>query len=128
MREHTKTVAASVGGVAAAFLGALCCAGPLVFAAVGLGAGLAGRFEPLRPLFGVVMVAAFALGYRRAYGRPRDASARPVSAAEARELDAAVGAACTAPTDRRGDRIVLWSAAVLALILWTFPSWSRLVL
>ena len=126
MRDHRKTVAASVGGVAAAFFGALCCAGPLVFAGVGSGAGLAGRFEPLRPLFGVLMLAAFAVAYRRAYGRPRDRSSNAGSA-EARERDAVVGATCAAPTDRRRDRILLWSAAVLALVLWTFPSWSRLL-
>lgn len=126
MGEHTRTVAASVGGVAAAFLGALCCAGPLVFASVGIGAGLAGRFEPLRPLFGVVMLAAFGMAYQRAYGHARGGSSHAVSA-EAREPDAVGGATCSAPADRRRERIMFWSAAALALVLWTFPSWSRLL-
>lgn len=128
MRERTTTAAASAGGVLAAFLGSLCCVGPLVFATVGVGAGLASRFEPLRPLFGVIMLAAFAVGYRRAYPRPRSAVATTESGQAAPRTIAAcdLSAMCAAPTSRRRDRILLWSAAALALALWTFPSWSRL--
>lgn len=126
MREHAKTAAASIGGVAAALLGSLCCVGPLLFATLGIGAGLAGRFEPLRPLFGVVMLAAFGVAYQRAYGRP-GAGASNATPAPACERDAVGGATCGAATNRRRDRVLLWSAAVLALALWTFPSWSRLL-
>ena len=48
----TKTVLAATGGVVAAVVSTLCCAGPLVAVALGLsGAGLAATFEPLRPYF-----------------------------------------------------------------------------
>ena len=103
-----------LGGVVAAFLGALCCLGPLIFLTVGVGAGLAAAFEPLRPVFGGVMAAALAMGFYSAYG-PR---AKP--AGESRALS---GGTCYA-TDRRRDRAIFWTGLVLALILWTFPSWS----
>jgi mercuric ion transport protein len=100
-----------VGGIAAAFLAALCCVGPLLFVAFGVGAGLAGTFEPLRPLFGGVMVAAFALGFYTVYGSK---STRPAVAA----------GTCAAPLSRTRDRLILWVALLVALVLWTFPTWS----
>ena len=117
MRDQSKTLAASAGGVFAAFFGGLCCAGPLVFATVGVGAGLAGRFEPLRPLFGVLMLAAFAMAYRRVYRAPSGALTTAGSGP----------AACAVPVSGRRDRILFWSAAALALVLWTFPSWSSVL-
>src|SRR5207247_857759 len=48
----TKTTLAATGGVVAAVVSTLCCAGPLVAVALGLsGAGLAAPFEPLRHYF-----------------------------------------------------------------------------
>ena len=46
-----KALLAGIAAVAAALLGSLCCVGPLVFVALGVGAGLASTFEPLRPVF-----------------------------------------------------------------------------
>src|SRR5207247_3235703 len=58
----TKTVLAATGGVVAAVVSTLCCAGPLVGVALGLsGAGLAATFEPLRPCF--VAGTVLALGF-----------------------------------------------------------------
>ena len=46
----TKTALAATGGVVAAAVSTLCCAGPLVAVALGLsGAGLAATFDPLDP-------------------------------------------------------------------------------
>lgn len=117
-----RTLLAGTGGVVAALLGALCCAGPFVFVALGVGAGLASTFEPLRPLFGVMMVALLGVGFRTVYGtRPRSADA-PVP-----QGGLAHGASCDAPPTRTRDKAILWTAVVLALVLWTFPSWSRLL-
>lgn len=127
MRDRAKTLAASAGGVAAAFLGSLCCVGPLGFAVLGVGAGLGSRLEPLRPVFGVLMLGAFAIAFQRAYRRPADAPAAAMAGgAECGASDAAGprGVACDIPTHRRRDRALLWVAAVVALVLWTFPSWS----
>lgn len=48
-----RLTAASVGGaIVAAFAASLCCLGPLIFAALGLGgAGLLVKFEAYRPYF-----------------------------------------------------------------------------
>ena len=114
-----RALAASLGGIAAALLGSLCSAGPFLFVTLGVGAGLASAFEPLRPLFGVVMAAALGVGFYTVYGR------RP-AAAEAPAGDRAPGASCAVPRRRSRDKVLLWVAAVIALILWTFPSWSTL--
>ena len=107
-----KTLVAGIGGVAAAFLSALCCAGPLIFVMFGVGAGLAATFEPLRPIFGVVMIGAFALGFKAVYGR------RSAPTTEGN------GAACAMPRSRTREMAILWGALIVALILWTFPTWS----
>ena len=123
-----RTLLASTGAVAAALLGALCCIGPLAFVTLGVGAGLAARFEPLRPVFGVVMLGAFAVAYYSVYGRPARAARPGVAGAD----DAAAGVACVADDGactshpRRRDRVILWVAAGLARLLWSFPSWSKL--
>lgn len=122
---------AGTGGVLAAFLGSLCCMGPLLFVALGVGAGLASSFEPLRPILGTVMLALFAFGFWTVYrprGRGRGEVLGPATGdaiyADANTPDCAPGAACAVPTRRRRDVAVLWTAAVMALGLWTFPTWS----
>lgn len=116
-----STWLAGLGGVAAAFLGALCCAGPLIFVTFGVGAGLASTFEPLRPLFGVLMLGAFAIGFYTVYGK------RPELALMERDV-CAPGDACALPRNRRREKVILWTAAVIAIGLWTFPTWSILLI
>lgn len=111
---------ASFGAVGGAFGAALCCLGPLVFVTFGVGAGLASTFTPLRPLFTLLTVAALGLGFYAVYGR--GAKAR---AAQAR---CAPGEACGVPRGRTRDKILLWSATLLAVVLWSFSYWSLLLL
>src|SRR5437667_139822 len=60
----TKAALAATGGVVAAAVSTLCCAGPLVAVALGLsGAGLAATFEPLRPYFVAGTVLALGFGF-----------------------------------------------------------------
>ncbi|MDV3294516.1 MAG: hypothetical protein LOY01_01670 [Brachybacterium paraconglomeratum] len=112
-RRERTTLWAGAGGILAAFLGSLCCMGPLLFVTLGVGAGLASTFAPLRPLFGVLMLGSFAVAFYAVYGRRR--RALPTGSA---------AAACAAPRARRRERVILWLAALLALVLWTFPTWS----
>ena len=140
---------AGTGGVLAAFLGSLCCVGPLLFVTLGVGAGLASTFEPLRPLFGALMVLLLGAGFWTVYGRrmlrmatihggpatlqrgPLDAPARAGADRSevpgAREITgrvviAGAPASCAAP--RRRDVVLLWGATLLAAVVWTFPTWS----
>lgn len=124
MRRATLT---ATGGLVAAFVGSLCCVGPLLFVTFGVGAGLASTFEPLRPLFGVLMAAFLAAGFWSVYGRRlRTGGATPADAMSAGcDPSCAPGSACAVPTRRRRDVIILWSATFLALVFWTFPTWSR---
>ena len=120
VKESRRGVFAAVGAVGAAFLASLCCVGPLVFVAFGVGAGLASTFEPLRPLFTVATAALLALGFYVVYGRGRPTSASVI------EADAACGpaASCAVPRNQTRDRVLLWVATVLALVFLTFPQWS----
>lgn len=111
-------LAAGVGGVAAAFLGALCCAGPLLFVFFGVGAGLASAFEPLRPLFTVAMAGFLGFGFYVVYGRP-------VGKRSGSAVDAA-GASCSVSGHRAGDRVLIWCAAALAALIWSLPYWLEL--
>ena len=115
-----RGVFAAVGAVGAALLASLCCVGPLVFVAFGVGAGLASTLEPLRPLFTVATVALLALGFYVVYGRRRPTSASVMEAGAA----CGPGASCTVPRNQTRDRVLLWVATVLALVFLTFPQWS----
>lgn len=110
-----KTLWAGVGGLAAAGLGSLCCIGPILFVTLGVGAGAASTFEPLRPLFGALMVALLGIGFYTVYARPAPAEA------------CGPDGACERPRKRGREKVLLWGAAGLALILWTFPQWSILL-
>ena len=123
-----RTTVTGLGGLVAAFLGSLCCVGPLLFVTFGVGAGLASTFEPLRPLFGVLMAALLALGLWTVYGR-RSLRAIAATTADAttalRTPTSAPNDACAIPARRHRDVVILWSATLLALLFWTFPTWSR---
>lgn len=113
-----KALFAGGGGLAAAVLGSLCCAGPIVFVTLGVGAGLASTFEPLRPVFGLLMVGLFAIGFRTVYGQDKTSTA----------VATAHGQACHLPRSRKKEKLILWGAVALAAVLWTFPIWSTWLL
>ena len=115
-----KSTLAGAGGVVAAFLGSLCCIGPLLFVGLGLTAAAASPFEPYRPVFGAVMVAALGYSFWRVYGR-RTAPAQ----AGAEGATCATGDACAVPGSTTRDRVLVWAAAVLALVFWTSPTWTK---
>jgi len=128
-RSMRKTMLAGAGGVLAAFLGSLCCLGPLLFVTLGVGAGLASTFEPLRPVFAVVMLGLFAVAFYSVYGRPAARAQRAVDAADGEGTGdvGAPGGACPVPRHRTREKLILWIAVFLALVLWAFPAWSGLL-
>ncbi len=110
-----KTLLAAGGGVAAAVGSALCCAGPLVAAFLGLsGAGLAATFEPLRPYFVAATTLFLLLGFVAVRSEERKAC-QP-------------GQLCASPTVRRRIKRLLWIATAIAVPLVTFPWWSKFIL
>lgn len=114
-----KGLFASLGAVGAAFLGSLCCIGPLLFVTFGVGAGLASTFDPLRPVFGILMAGGLGVGFYTVYGRKPKAIAPD-------DACCAPAAVCTVPRRRTRDQVILWSATILALLIWSFPTWSQL--
>lgn len=108
---------ASLGAVSAAVLASLCCVGPLLFVTLGVGAGLGSTFKPLRPVFIVLTLGFLAAGFYVVYFRKRaDTGAA-----------CAPDGSCAVPRSRTRDRVLLWIATVLALVLLTFPQWSILL-
>ena len=104
----------AVAGVAGAFA-SVCCIGPLVLVSIGLGgasAGIVAVFEPLRPVFTVIALAALAFAGWKIYRRP-------VEVCEP-------GAACAVPQTDRSYKIVFWVVAAIVLLLLTFPYYIAL--
>ena len=98
----TKERWAMGGAVLTAFAASLCCVGPLLFIALGLGAfSAASIFESMRPwLLGVTAVF-LAIGFYRAYFKPAQACAP--------------GEACATKPVNRAGRAGLWIASALVL-------------
>lgn len=114
MREDRKTMMAGAGGVAAALASVLCCAGPLLAVSVGLSAaGMAARFDPLRPYF-LTATAGFLLFGFWTMDREGRKACQP-------------GTPCAEPKVRRRMTIVLWIATAIAVVFATFPTWQSLI-
>jgi len=104
-----------VGSVLAGLLASACCIGPLLLGAVGLGSlGFAAALAPFRPWFLGLTAVLLGVGFYLAYRRVQGATCEP-------------GGACSVPASRRNPRIVLWSVAVLAFGLATYPYWGAAV-
>ncbi len=110
---------ASFGGVIAAFLASLCCIGPVLFAAVGVGVGATGilastagflkAFVPYRPFFILVSLVAIGTAFYLVYRKPV--------------------ASCTTRPDYADSRsrsksiFFLWISTVLILLFVLSPNW-----
>jgi len=104
--------------VATAFGASICCIGPIVAVMFGMTslAALA-KYEPLRPVFGVVTVALLAVAFYATYKRPA--------------VECEPGSVCASQgPDRvqKFNRIALWLATAAVIIVFTFPTWSAWVL
>ncbi len=96
------------GAVASSLLASVCCIGPLVLAALGIGgAGLLVRFEVYRPIFTVATFALLGAGFWLAYRKPK-----------ATLCDAC---GCEYPRVNRVGRALLWIAAAVAVVFWASP-------
>ncbi len=101
-----------LGSLAAGLLASACCIGPLILGAAGLGSlGFAAALAPYRPWFLGLTAVLLGIGFYLAY-RPQPAAA------------CGPDGACSVPARRRNQRIVLWTIAVLAVGLATYPYWG----
>src|SRR5947209_7133389 len=90
-------------GILAAIGASVCCVGPLVLLALGIGGAWIGNLivlEPYRPIFIGLTLAFLGLAYRKLYATPEVC---------------APGMACADPTVLRRQRTVFWLVTVLLL-------------
>ena len=113
----------SAGGLSAALLASVCCIGPLVFAALGVGVGATGflagtagflkQLLPYRPAFIGLTMLLLGIGFYLAYGKPTPTVC-------------ATGEMC-APGTRSGvSRTWFWIMVAFALVLILAPYWLGL--
>jgi len=106
----------SVGGVLSAFLSSVCCIGPLILSALGVGAGattgllggsahFAASMVPYRPFFVLLTFAFLGLGFYSVYRR------KPVCD----------GAFACSPERLKTTKCLFWVIAVISLILTVSP-------
>ena len=96
-------------GVLAAIGASVCCVGPLVLLALGIGGAWIGNLtalEPYRPIFIGLTLVFLGLAYRQLYLVPQAC---------------APGAACPDPRAAKRQRVVFWLVTVLLLGLLTVP-------
>lgn len=116
----------AVGGVVAAVVSSVCCLGPLLLAALGVGAGATGFWAgtaevmkallPYRPLLIIVALVCFAVSFYLVYRKP---VRRPVGAC-------GPGGVCERPAQHHVTRWLLWTLAGLAVVFITAPYWLGL--
>ena len=101
----TTVIAASLAAIGAS----LCCVGPLVLLALGIGGAWISHLvalEPYRPIFvGITLIFLF-LAFRKLYLVPRKC---------------APGDACAIPGTLRNQRIIFWIVSTMLIALLTFP-------
>ncbi len=106
-----KTYLSAVGGIGAAFVSALCCAGPLLAVTVGVsGAGLAATFDPLRPYFLGATAVFLGLGFFL-LDREEKKACEP-------------GKPCADRAVRRRMKVMLWISTIIAIVFATYPRWQ----
>ena len=108
MKEKISNISAILG----AFLASLCCIGPILFAALGIGgAGFAVGFEAYRLYFIVFAAAALGLAYYFTYRK--------------REVKCEDGT-CKVQSGSKKRKLMLWSITALAAFFIAFPyvNWS----
>ena len=99
------------GALLAALAASVCCIGPLVLLALGVGGAWASSLrvvEPYRPIFIVVTLAFLGFAFYRAYRTPATAAC-------------SADGSCVVPRSHRLNRIALWVMTPIILALVAFP-------
>ena len=103
-----------VAGTAAALVASVCCVGPLVLLALGVGGAWVANMtalEPYRPIFVGVALVFLGLAFRKLYLVP--AACAP-------------GEKCSIPASRSRQRLVFWLVALPLLALLAFPWYASI--
>jgi mercuric ion transport protein len=108
-RLTTRNSGSMIAAAFAAIGASLCCIGPLVLLALGIGGtwiSTLTALEPYRPIFMGIALIFLGLAFRKLYLVPQQC---------------APGDACAMPATRRNQRIIFWIVAALLIALLTFP-------
>jgi len=103
--NNRSMIAATIAALGAS----LCCVGPLVLLALGIGGTWISSLtalEPYRPVFMVITLIFLFLAFRKLYLLPRQCAPED---------------ACALPGVLRNQRIIFWAVSVLLIALLTFP-------
>ena len=104
---HGK-VLLGVGTVVAAVGASLCCIVPVAVVFLGVGsAALGARLEPIRPFFLGLTLLLVGIAFYQVY-KPNRQDCEP-------------GQSCAVPEGQRQQRIIVWMAAILAVVVAAFP-------
>ena len=106
---NTKNTASIVTASLAAIGASVCCVGPLVLLAMGIGVSWISTLtalEPYRPVFiGITLIFLF-MAFRKLYILPRQCAAEDP---------------CALPTTLRNQRIIFWLVSAILIALLAFP-------
>ncbi len=100
-----------IGAILAAVAASVCCVGPLVLLALGLGGAWVGSLtalEPFRPYFMGLTFIFLGYAFYRIYRKPKAEECAP-------------GSYCANPKSDKINKISLWSITLLILILFSVP-------
>ena len=102
-----------LGAMFAAVAASACCLGPVVFTAIGSGALAAAstKLAPVRPLFLALTLVLLGVGFYRTSRVPHTG-------------DACAGGACPPDVNRKA-RVVLWIAAIVVVLVASFPYYAE---
>jgi mercuric ion transport protein len=110
LNAKTSLAAGILAGIGAS----VCCVGPLVLLALGIGGAWIGNltaFEPYRPLFIGLTLIFLGLAFRRLYLVPQAC---------------APGTPCADPQTVKRQRLTFWTVVILLLALLAAPSFAPL--
>lgn len=110
MTEDKSESRSLLAGGIAAVLASVCCVGPLVLVALGLGGAWASNLtlmEPLRPMFLIFAFAALVFAYRKIYLAPAQVC-EP-------------GSMCAEPNTQSTYKTLFWVVTALVLLSLGFP-------
>ena len=109
-RTDGKTRWGLMGAVAAAVGASVCCLGPLLLLALGVGGAWIGNLaamEKSRPIWTAATLVFLGLAFARVYRKPKEGACAP-------------GAECS-PSAGRRNKVLLWVVTALVLALLALP-------
>ena len=108
---QTKTKRGLSAAILAAIAASVCCVGPLVLLALGVGGAWVGSLtalEPFRPYFMAITFLLLGYAFYRIYRKPKAEECEP-------------GSYCANPKSDKINKISLWTVTLLILILFSVP-------